>query len=552
MASTYELIIKAVDQSSGGLRKIERNVDRLEKKASGLSTTLKAAGGALAAFVTGGAARSIVTTTARFEDLEDTLKSVTGSAIDGAEAFKFVKKFSTQTQFGVEELTQAYIKLAGAGIEPTEKLLTTFTDTAAVTTDQLGTLQAMTDLMSRTTAGGLGLEDLERLADRGVPVYKLLADNLGLARNEITEFGQSQAGAKLITDTLLQALNRTYGGATQGKMDNLSTAMSNFGIAVKNAADQIGQEMRPQLTAAITDATKFIEVNEKMISQMGVGFGGAIRASGQALQMLAENFNAIKNAAIGLIALRAAQTFVNIGTKISSAIKPTQTLAGMFKTLIGAQSDILGSETGGKTYRDLEIARQLEQIIPKIYEIQGRVDDGTATDDDLVQLDILKTQKNNYTKSNPVTEGAIELFIKSSQGQTLFASITEELFDANPTGYESENDPQLYIDAIEKVKTILGQFSGGGRAGYAAGNMVEEQITETETMDPGPMGDASNNLISYDQLRARLPAEITDDIVELMTNSAEALEDFAMISTQADVDQFNRKYSVNLVLPAEA
>ena len=224
----------------------------------------------------------------------------------------------------------------------------------------------------------------------------------------------------------------------------------------------------------------------------------------------------------------------------------------MFKTLIGAQSDILGSETGGKTYRDLEIARQLEQIIPKIYEIQAKVDDGTATDNDLVQLDILKTQKNNYTKSNPVTEGAIELFIKSSQGQTLFASITEELFDANPTGYESENDPQLYIDAIEKVKTILGQFSGGGRAGYAAGNMVEEQITETETMDPGPMGDASNNLISYDQLRARLPAEITDDIVELMTNSAEALEDFAMISTQADVDQFNRKYSVNLVLPAEA
>ena len=226
--------------------------------------------------------------------------------------------------------------------------------------------------------------------------------------------------------------------------------------------------------------------------------------------------------------------------------------ADMFKTLIGAQSDILGSETGGKTYRDLEIARQLEQIIPKIYEIQAKVDNGTASDDDLVQLDILKTQKNNYTKSNPVTEGAIELFIKSSQGQTLFASITEELFDANPTGYESENDPQLYIDAIEKVKTILGQFSGGGRAGYAAGNMVEEQITETETMDPGPMGDASNNLISYDQLRARLPAEITDDIVELMTNSAEALEDFAMISTQADVDQFNRKYSVNLVLPAEA
>jgi hypothetical protein len=234
------------------------------------------------------------------------------------------------------------------------------------------------------------------------------------------------------------------------------------------------------------------------------------------------------------------------------AISKYNSESNMFKTLIGAQADILGSETGGKTYRDLEIARQLEQIIPKIYEIEARVADGTATDDDVMQLDILKTQKNNYTKSNPVTEGAVQIFIKSSAGQTLFDSITEELFESNPTNYESENDPKLYIDAIERVKKILGQFSGGGRAGYANGEMVEEQVTETETMAPGPMGDASNNLISYDQLRARLPAEITDDIVELMTNSAEALEDFAMISTQSDVDQFNRKYSVNLVLPAEA
>ena len=79
--------------------------------------------------------------------------------------------------------------------------------------------------------------------------------------------------------------------------------------------------------------------------------------------------------------------------------------------------------------------------------------------------------------------------------------------------------------------------------------MVEEQFTET--MAPEPMAQ-SDNPISYDQLRSRLPAEITDDIVELMVNSAEALEDFAMISSQQDVDLFNQKYSVNLVLPSGA
>jgi len=234
------------------------------------------------------------------------------------------------------------------------------------------------------------------------------------------------------------------------------------------------------------------------------------------------------------------------------AINKYNSESDMFKTLIGAQADILGSEGGSKQYRDIIISQKLEEIIPKIYEIQAKVDNGTATDEDIIQLDILKTQKNNFTKSNPVTEGAIDIFIKSPDGQTIFAQIKERLQDDNKGKYSGEGDTQLILDAIKEIQKILGQFSGGGRAGYANGEMVEEQVTETETMAPGPMGDATNNLISYDQLRARLPAEITDDIVELMTNSAEALEDFAMISTQSDVDQFNRKYSVNLVLPAEA
>ena len=233
------------------------------------------------------------------------------------------------------------------------------------------------------------------------------------------------------------------------------------------------------------------------------------------------------------------------------AINKYNSESDMFKTLIGAQADILGSEGGGKTYRDSWVADKLESIVPELYQLTKK-DPETLTEDEQIRLQTLQLQKNNLTKSNPVTEGAINIFVNSSKGQTIFQEILEELLDNNPDKYKDENDRQLIVDTNKEILKILGSFSGGGRAGYANGEMVEEQVTETETMAPGPMGDATNNLISYDQLRARLPAEITDDIVELMTNSAEALEDFAMISTQADVDQFNRKYSVNLVLPAEA
>ena len=120
--------------------------------------------------------------------------------------------------------------------------------------------------------------------------------------------------------------------------------------------------------------------------------------------------------------------------------------------------------------------------------------------------------------------------------------------------YKSPNDPQIEKDALDAIKKEIQQltssFASGGRAGYSNGEMVmEEQVTETMAPQSQAMTD---NPISYDQLRARLPAEITDDIVELMANSAEALEDFAMISSQQDVDLFNQKYSVNLVLPSEA
>ena len=56
--------------------------------------------------------------------------------------------------------------------------------------------------------------------------------------------------------------------------------------------------------------------------------------------------------------------------------------------------------------------------------------------------------------------------------------------------------------------------------------------------------------ITYEELRSRLPQTITDDIVRLLVTSSEALEDFATIQTEQDVASFNRKYNVNLVLPA--
>ena len=55
----------------------------------------------------------------------------------------------------------------------------------------------------------------------------------------------------------------------------------------------------------------------------------------------------------------------------------------------------------------------------------------------------------------------------------------------------------------------------------------------------------------YAALRRRLPKEITDDVVRIIAYNPEAFADFADIQDQSDVDAFNQKYNVQLVLPVE-
>tara|TARA_A100001391_G_scaffold147759_1_gene105247 strand:+ start:943 stop:2232 length:1290 start_codon:yes stop_codon:yes gene_type:complete len=94
----------------------------------------------------------------------------------------------------------------------------------------------------------------------------------------------------------------------------------------------------------------------------------------------------------------------------------------------------------------------------------------------------------------------------------------------------------------------------GGRIGYAEGTPEEEvKITETVVDTPGaPTPERQVLKLSYSELRNKLPKEISDDIVELLANSTEALQDFAYITTQDDVSNFNVKYGVNLVIPQTA
>jgi len=144
-------------------------------------------------------------------------------------------------------------------------------------------------------------------------------------------------------------------------------------------------------------------------------------------------------------------------------------------------------------------------------------------------------------------------FLKSDAGEDLYDDVVEELEnETNPaTGEEWETtDSGFYAEVLKRVRKAL--QASIGSAGMKKGGRVEMQQGGMTTQTTQPTQQPETLSMSYADLRARLPQEITNDIVALVSQSNQALSDFANIRTQADVDSFNKKYGVNLVLPQEA
>ena len=132
----------------------------------------------------------------------------------------------------------------------------------------------------------------------------------------------------------------------------------------------------------------------------------------------------------------------------------------------------------------------------------------------------------------------------------------KEYLDKNP-GTDVEEVAKLFpnmTDGSAQARALTFEdlkkrfyYNEGGRAGYKLGSEpMMESVVETKK-ETGEVQD-----LSYTELRARLPQEISNDIVQLLSQSKQALMDFANIQTGEDIASFNQQYDVNLTLPQGA
>ena len=184
-----------------------------------------------------------------------------------------------------------------------------------------------------------------------------------------------------------------------------------------------------------------------------------------------------------------------------------------------------------------------------------------------IKLDPVTAESVQTLSSTPVYGEITKLVnnIKDAQRRkddALVAKKDTKTIDRELLELNSQLDTYKKSKGFELVYPQFMNFASGGRVMKAIGGDAEEiedskLITSNVSFGEDKPQDATVvekpvEKLSYTQLRDRLPKEVTDDVVLLLSNSEEALQDFAYIRTQDDVSKFNVKYGVNLIIPPAA
>ena len=218
-------------------------VDNATKALTSVKNSIFSLRNALIGLGLGAVIKPIIDVTKEFETLRTTLRFVTGSAESGQRAFNLLRNLSKETQFSTAELSNAFITLQNAGIEPTDELLRTFIDTASATANSLDTLNDLTRLFAKgATGAGIGSQSLSQLASKGIPVFQILEKELGLTRSQLVKFADDAEGSAIILEALEKGLAKTFGGASSQRAGDLAIVFKNLFENLKDVADLLGTD----------------------------------------------------------------------------------------------------------------------------------------------------------------------------------------------------------------------------------------------------------------------------------------------------------------------
>lgn len=246
-----------------------------------------AAVGAFAATLTGMAIKGGID---RALNIEDARASLTGLGHDTKAVDKIMQSALASvkgTSYGLGDAATIAATAVAAGIEPGEKLTEKLKLTANSAALARVGLDEMGSILNKVwTSGKVGTEELNQLADRGIPIWTKLAESYGVSGDELRTMVSkgkvdAESFATVLTGTVGTAADQ-MGKTTRGMWANFKAALGRTGEVIAGpflTAFRDGMGGAIPLVDKFTDAIKpFAEEFAKQLPGILSEIAGGFRA----------------------------------------------------------------------------------------------------------------------------------------------------------------------------------------------------------------------------------------------------------------------------------
>jgi tape measure domain-containing protein len=292
-----------------------------------------------------GLGAAAVKAAADLETMETQFISLTGGAEQAGAMVDQLNQFAAATPFQIEEIAGAARQLLAAGtdISQVNEQLGFLGDIAATSGESI---EDITAIFAKVQAKGkVELENLNQLAERGIPIFTALSEATGLPASSL--------GAGAVSVEQFNEVLRGFaeeGGFAYQAMERLSqTAAGKFSTALDNlkqAGASIGELLLPMVTKAIDKVTEmaasFQQLDERT-KKIILIIGGIAAAIGPLLL----GFGAFSKA---LVAVRAASLVASTAVRAMTVSLASNPIGLIAVAVAGAVALIIANWDDIKAY----------------------------------------------------------------------------------------------------------------------------------------------------------------------------------------------------------
>lgn len=247
-----DIVLRAIDNASRTINHVRGSlggVQRAYERAIGPSrafATAVAAGGTAAL----GAAGYMIKLAADMEQTEIAFTTLLGNSQAAIDFLEELSDMASSTPFQLPGLQDASRRLLAFGFnaEDVIPIVTTLGDTVSALGGGDEELQGVIRAIGQIQAKGkVSAEELLQLAERGVPAYQILQEELGLTGDQVANIGTLGIDAATGINALLTGLSDRFAGAMERQSQTILGLFSNVQDEVTRISVIIGGQLMKAL-----------------------------------------------------------------------------------------------------------------------------------------------------------------------------------------------------------------------------------------------------------------------------------------------------------------